>query len=75
MPMNDTEHSQRGREALASFTTSAEEQARTRDARYRDRRVYDRFEINAPGGCLCCQDAVFPCEIVDVSLIPICHQT
>jgi hypothetical protein len=57
---------------LASFITSAEEQARTRDARFRDRRVDERFEINTPGGCLSCQGSKYPCEIVDVSLTGCC---
>ena len=58
--------------ALASYSMSAEEQARTRDARYRDRRADERFEINALGGCLNYQGSKYPCEIVDVSLSGCC---
>jgi hypothetical protein len=57
---------------LASFSMSVDEQARTKDARYRDRRVDERYEINAPGGCLNYQGAKYPCEIVDVSLTGCC---
>lgn len=73
--MNDTEDLQGGREALASFNMNAEEQARTRDARFRDRRVSERYEINAPGGCLNFNDSKYPCEIVDVSLSGCCLRT
>lgn len=57
---------------LASYFTSAEEQARTSDARFRDRRADERFEINTPGGRLNCQGSNYPCEIVDVSLTGCC---
>ncbi|HEY1254218.1 MAG TPA: PilZ domain-containing protein [Terracidiphilus sp.] len=60
---------------MASFSIDALEQARTRDARYRDRRAAERFEINVPGGCLNCRGAQFPCEIVDVSLTGCCVRT
>ncbi|MGA2887993.1 MAG: PilZ domain-containing protein [Terracidiphilus sp.] len=51
------------------------EQARTKDARYRDRRIYDRFEVNAPGGCINYRGAKFPCLVVDVSLSGCCVRT
>ncbi|MFZ1086878.1 MAG: PilZ domain-containing protein [Terracidiphilus sp.] len=57
---------------MASFSLSAEDQARTRDARFRDRRADERYEINAPGGCLNYQGSKYPCEIVDVSLSGCC---
>jgi len=60
---------------MASFSIDAEEQARTRDARFRDRRVSERFEINASGGCLNCRDSQYPCVIVDVSLTGCCVRT
>jgi hypothetical protein len=57
---------------LTAFSMNAEEQARSRDARFRDRRADERFEINAPGGCINCQGAKYPCQIVDVSLSGCC---
>jgi hypothetical protein len=51
------------------------EEARTRDARYRDRRAYERFDLNASGGCLNYQGARYPCQIVDVSLSGCCLRT
>jgi hypothetical protein len=57
------------------LSVSEQEQARTRDARFRDRRAYERYEINAPGGCLNYKGASFPCEIVDVSLSGCCVRT
>jgi hypothetical protein len=57
---------------LASFSIDAQEQARTRDARFRDRRADERYEINAPGGCLNYRGSAFPCEIIDVSLSGCC---
>lgn len=52
-----------------------EVQKRTSDASYRDRRVYERFEINLPGGCLNYQGTRYPCHIVDVSLSGCCVRT
>lgn len=46
--------------------------ASARAARYRDRRVDERYEIHAPGGCLLYKSAKFPCEIIDVSLSGCC---
>lgn len=60
---------------MASYSMNTEEQARTHDARFRDRRADVRYEINAPGGCLNCQGAAFPCEIVDLSLTGCCVRT
>ncbi len=57
---------------MASFSIDAQDQARSRDARFRDRRADERYEINAPGGCLNYKGAAFPCEIVDVSLSGCC---
>jgi len=51
------------------------EEARTRDARYRDRRSDERFEINTPGGCLNFKGVRYPCKIVDVSLSGCCVRT
>lgn len=51
---------------------SESELASARAARYRDRRVDERYEINAPGGCLYYKNAKFPCEIIDVSLSGCC---
>jgi len=60
---------------MASFTMNAEEQARSRNARFRDRRAFDRYEINASGGCLNFKDSKYPCAIVDVSLSGCCVRT
>ncbi|MGA2352208.1 MAG: PilZ domain-containing protein [Terracidiphilus sp.] len=60
---------------MAFTGTSEGEQARTRDERYRDRRAYERFEINAAGGCINYQGSKFPCLIVDVSLSGCCVRT
>ncbi len=54
---------------------SERKQERGRDQRYRDRRVDERFELNAPGGCLNYRGAKFPCLIVDVSLSGCCVRT
>jgi hypothetical protein len=51
------------------------EQKRTQDARYRDRRVDERFEVNAPGGCINYQGSKYSCQIVDVSLSGCCVRT
>jgi hypothetical protein len=60
---------------MAALDLSEREQARTRDARYRDRRVDERIEINIPGGCLNYQGSKYPCLIVDVSLSGCCVRT
>jgi hypothetical protein len=76
MPINGDSGFAEGKAGtLASFSMNVEEQARTRDARFRDRRVDERYEINAPGGCLNYQGAKYPCEIVDVSLTGCCVRT
>ena len=51
------------------------EQKRTQDARNRDRRLDERFEVNAPGGCINYQGSKYPCQIVDVSLSGCCVRT
>ncbi len=51
------------------------ELARARAARYRDRRVDERYEINSPGGYLNYRSAKFACEIIDVSLSGCCVRT
>lgn len=51
------------------------EQKRTQDARYRERRVDERFEVNAPGGCVNYKGSKYPCQIVDVSLSGCCVRT
>ncbi len=67
--------------AIRSETGSAKqvmselEQARSRDARYRDRRADERFEINTPGGCINYKGCKYPCEIVDISLSGCCVRT
>jgi hypothetical protein len=60
---------------MASFSIDEQEQARTRDTRFRDRRIYERYEINTLGGCINCQGARYPCEIIDVSLTGCCVRT
>ena len=51
---------------------SEREQKRTSNVNSRDRRVHDRFELNAAGGCLNCGTSKYPCTIVDVSLSGCC---
>jgi len=51
------------------------EQKRTQDARYRERRVDERFEVNAPGGCINYKGSKYPCQIIDVSLSGCCVRT
>jgi hypothetical protein len=60
---------------MAVSNMSEAEQKRARDARYRDRRVDERFEVNAPGGCINYQGIKYPCQIVDVSLSGCCVRT
>ena len=60
---------------MAASGIGEREQTRTLDARYRDRRSDERFEINVPGGCLNCQGSKYPCLIVDVSLSGCCVRT
>lgn len=59
----------------AKSAMSELEQARNRDARYRDRRADERFEINTPGGCINYKGCKYPCEIVDISLSGCCVRT
>ena len=51
------------------------EQKRSQDARNRDRRVDERFEVNAPGGCIHYKGSQYPCQIVDVSISGCCVRT
>lgn len=60
---------------MAASGMGESEQQRTLDARYRDRRIDERFEINVPGGSLNCQGSEYPCTIVDVSLSGCCVRT
>ncbi len=60
---------------MAALGMSEPLQARSRDARYRDRRADERYEINIPGGCLNYRGSKFPCKIVDVSLSGCCVRT
>jgi hypothetical protein len=50
-------------------------QTRTRDARFRDRRVDERFDVSIPGGCINYKGSKFPCQILDVSLSGCCVRT
>lgn len=61
--------------SMALLSMSEPGQARTANARYRDRRVDERFEINEPGGCLNYKGSKYPCLIVDVSLSGCCVRT
>jgi hypothetical protein len=54
---------------------SESEQIRTRDTRYRDRRIDERFEVNASGGCINYKGSKYPCKIIDVSLSGCCVRT
>lgn len=60
---------------MASSGMIESEQKRTQDARYRDRRIDERFEVNAPGGCINYQGIKYSCQIVDVSLSGCCVRT
>jgi hypothetical protein len=60
---------------MAASAMSEREQKRTNDERYRDRRVDERFEVNAPGGCINYRGAKYPCQIVDVSVSGCCVRT
>jgi hypothetical protein len=60
---------------MAASAMSESGQARSRDARFRDRRVDERYEVNTPGGCLNYKGSSFPCTIVDVSLSGCCVRT
>jgi hypothetical protein len=51
---------------------SGQDQERGRAARYRDRRDYERYEVNTPGGSLNYKGVRFPCLIVDISLSGCC---
>ena len=60
---------------MTESAMSGQELSSSRDARYRDRRNYERFELNAPGGCLHYRGTKFPCEIIDVSISGCCIRT
>ena len=60
---------------MAALAMNEREQVRTKDARYRDRRIDERFEVNAPGGFIICERIEYPCQIVDVSLSGCCVRT
>jgi hypothetical protein len=60
---------------MAALAISESEQKRTKDARYRDRRVDERFEVNAPGGCINYKGTKYPCYIVDISVSGCCVRT
>jgi hypothetical protein len=60
---------------MAATAMSERGLERSRDERYRDRRVDERFQLNAPGGCLNYRGAKYPCLIVDVSLSGCCVRT
>jgi len=60
---------------MAALGMSEPAAMRTNDARYRDRRVDERFEIDISGGCINYQGKKFPCRIVDVSLSGCCVRT
>jgi hypothetical protein len=60
---------------MAASAMSEREQKRTNDARYRDSRVDERFEVNAPGGCINYKGTKYPCLIVDVSVSGCCVRT
>jgi hypothetical protein len=60
---------------MAASGMGEREQTRTLDARYRDRRIDERYEINVPGGCLNYKGTKYPCMIVDVSLSGCCVRT
>jgi hypothetical protein len=66
---------QTGRGIAAFMMENEVEVARTKDARYRDRRANERYEIDAPGGCLNYRGVQYPCLIVDVSLSGCCVRT
>ncbi|MGD0830293.1 MAG: PilZ domain-containing protein [Terracidiphilus sp.] len=55
-----------------TLAISGQGEDRGRAARYRDRRDYERYEVNTPGGCLNYKGVRFPCLIVDVSLSGCC---
>jgi hypothetical protein len=52
-----------------------EEKKKERDARYRDRRAYERYDLNAPGGSLKYKGTTIPSEIIDISLGGCCIRT
>lgn len=56
----------------ATSAIGGQDQERGRAARYRDRRDYERYEVNTPGGSLNYKGARFPCLIVDISLSGCC---
>jgi hypothetical protein len=60
---------------MAATVMSEQGRERSRDERYWDRRADERFELNAPGGCLNYRGAKYPCLIVDVSLSGCCVRT
>ena len=60
---------------MAALAMSESERKRINDARYRDRRADERFEVNAPGGCINYRGAKYTCQIVDVSVSGCCVRT
>lgn len=58
-----------------ALATSEQKQASGKVAFGRDRRAYERYEINAPGGCLNYKGSKFPSTIVNVSLGGCCVRT
>lgn len=60
---------------MAALAMSGQRQERGRSESYRDRRADERYDLNAPGGCLNYRGARFPCLIVDVSLSGCCVRT
>jgi len=65
-----------GREALTAELSSSERGAGNgRDARGRDRRVNERFELNDAPASLIHEGFSIPCEVVDISLSGCCLRT
>ena len=60
---------------ITASDMSEREQKRTGNANSRDRRVHDRFELNAAGGCLTCGASKYSCTVIDVSLSGCCIRT